>query len=314
MTVNPAEAQNPRNLPVLDGSWERAGRSSTAAAFLGFLIVGVVYFHAQAIIGGILFFINAAGSHTSLHEKTFIEQLTRMTMAMKEPMRIAVFISQVIFMLLPTLWIVKRWHSTNAASYLRFNRIPVFEILLAAAITICVLPLNEYIGEFFAERLKIPDFLSRINEQLFTSYSSDELIWLIIVVCITPAICEEILFRGYVQRTLERRLGMKSIFITGVIFGLYHMRPINLLSLVLLGVLFGFFFYRSRSIFPGMAAHFTNNLLAVLALYKMPDDHPALEVFRYQPTFFGVIAALCIAGILLTVFYFYTKRDMVGEW
>jgi membrane protease YdiL (CAAX protease family) len=310
--VNTGETQNPQELPVLNGSWERAGRSPAAAAFLGFLIVGVVYFHAQAILGGILFFIDAAGNHAARHGKTFIEQLTQMTIAMKGPMRIAVFVSQFLFMLLPTLWIVKRWHSTNAASYLRFNRIPVFEIFLAAAITICVLPLNEYIGGFFTEQLKIPDFLSRVNEQLFTSYSSEELIWLLVVVCLTPAICEEILFRGYVQRTLERTLGMKSIFITGVIFGLYHMRPINLPSLVLLGVLFGFFFYRSRSIFPGMAAHFVNNLAAVLTLYKTPDDRPALDIFTYQTTFMGVIAALCIAGILLTIFYFYTKRDMVG--
>jgi hypothetical protein len=309
VTVNPAETQNPREPLALDGSWERAGRSSAAAAFLGFLIVGVVYFHAQAIIGVIFFLIDTAGHHVSLHGKTFIEQLTRMTLAMKGPMRIAVFVSQFLCMLLPTLWIVKHWHSTNVASYLRLNRFSVPEIILASSVTICVLPFNDYIGDFFIERLKIPDFLSRINEQLFTSYSSEELIWLLVVVCLTPAICEEILFRGYVQRTLERTLGMKSIFITGVIFGLYHMRPINLLSLVILGVLFGFFFYRSRSIFPGMAAHFVNNLFAVLALYRTPDDRPALEILTYQPTAAGVIAALCIAGILLTVYYFYTKKN-----
>ncbi len=296
-------------MPALNGSWEQKHRSSTAAAFLGLLIVGVLYFHAQALLSGILLMVDAVRNHTSVHGKTFVEQLTHMAMVMKGPMRIAVVVSQFGCMLLPTLWIVKRWHSTNVAAYIRFKRIPLFEVVLAVAVTLCVLPLNEAIGEFFIERLHIPDFLSRINAQVFTSYSREELLWLIFVVCLSPALCEEILFRGYVQRTLERALGVKSIFIAGIIFGLFHMQPINLLSLSLLGILFGFFFYRSKSIFPGMAAHCTNNLCAVLSLYRTPDDRTALEMFTYRPTWLGVLVAVGIAGVLLMAYYFATQEN-----
>jgi uncharacterized protein len=297
-------------LGELDGSWEQARRNPTAAAFLGLLMVGVIYYNVQAILGGILVIVDVVRTHSSFHGKTFVEQLKHMAMVMKAPMRIAVFITQFLCMLIPTLWIVKRWHSTNVTSYLRLKRVSIIEIMLAVVITLCVFPLNEYIGEFFIERLHVPDFLSRINAQIFTSYSREELLWLVVVVCVTPAICEEVLFRGYVQRTLERKLGIKSIFITGVIFGLYHMQPINLISLSLLGILFGFFFYRSQSVFPGMAAHFTNNLLAVLALYKTPDDRSALDVYTYLPTLLGVLVALCVAGMLLMAYYFTTQRNL----
>jgi membrane protease YdiL (CAAX protease family) len=307
--VKAVESHDLSVLTELDGSWERAQRNPTAAAFLGLLIVGVIYFNAQAILGGILLIVDTVRTHSSFHGKTFIEQLKHMAMAMKAPMRITVFVSQFLCMLLPTWWIVKRWHSTNVVSYLRFKKISIVEIVLAIAVTACVVPVNKYIGEFFMERLHVPDFLSRINAQVFTSYSYEELLWVLVVVCVTPAICEELLFRGYVQRTLERKLGIKSIFITGIIFGLYHMQPINLLSLSLLGILFGFFFYRSQSVFPSMAAHFTNNLFAVLSLYKTPDDRAALEVYTYQPTFLGVIVALCVAGILLMAYYFSTQKN-----
>jgi hypothetical protein len=58
-----------------------------------------------------------------------------------------------------------------------------------------------------------------------------------------------------------------------------------------------------------MAAHFTNNLLAVLSLYKTPDDRTVWEVYTYQPTFLGVIVALCVAGILLMAYYFSTQKN-----
>jgi len=311
--VQVEEEQHLPAMPVLNGSWERKHRSSTAAAFIGLLIIGVLYFHAQAIFSGILLMADAVQNHATMHGKTFVEQLTHMAMAMKGPMRIAVCGSQFICMLLPVLWIVKHWHSSHVAAYIRFRRIPVFEIILAVAVTLCVFPLNEAIGEFFVERLHIPDFLSRINAQTFTSYTRNELCWLLFVVCLTPALCEEIFFRGYFQRTLERALGVKSIFVAGVMFGLFHMQPINLLSLSLLGILFGFFFYRSKSLFPGMAAHCTNNLCAVLSLYKTPDDRTALELFTYRPTWLGVLVAMGIAGVLLTAYYLTTRQMPEGN-
>ncbi len=101
-----------------------------------------------------------------------------------------------------------------------------------------------------------------------------EFAWLIVVVCITPALCEELFFRGYIQRTFERTMDWRSVILVGVIFGLFHFNPLGLLTLAVLGMLLGYFFYRSRNILPSMAAHFTNNFIAISFLHRTSDGAP----------------------------------------
>lgn len=80
----------------------------------------------------------------------------------------------------------------------------------------------------------------------------------------SAGICEEVLFRGVIQRSFERLGAFWAILITGFLFGLFHMDFQKLLGTFLLGVLIGFIVYRTNSLFAGMFAHFTNNALAVL--------------------------------------------------
>ncbi len=300
--------------PIFDGSWERAHRNITTAAFLGLIITGVVYFYAQTIITGILFFLNVSGTQEILKAKTFFERISYTMTVLKNPLRYSLIASQFLFMLVPIVWIIKRWHTIHVLSYARIARISPLELVVAVAATVCFVPVSGAISEFFIRKLNIPDFLAQLNAQIFTSYSSQELLFLIVAVCITPAVCEEMLFRGYVQRTLERTLGMKSVFITGVIFGLYHMQPLNLMSLSFLGILIGYFYYRSKSLVPCIFAHFTNNLLAVLSLYKTKHEQTVFRVFDFEITFLGCIGALLFTSALIFLYHEITKKNFVEQF
>lgn len=85
----------------------------------------------------------------------------------------------------------------------------------------------------------------------------------ILVIGISAGICEEVLFRGVIQRGFERLGAVKSILITAFLFGLLHLDFQRLFGTFLLGALIGFLVYRSNSIISGMFAHFINNSLAV---------------------------------------------------
>jgi CAAX protease family protein len=286
--------------PELEGTWEKSGRSPTSAAILGFISIGIIYAYAQGIIG----FVAMAFQHSDAGSaKTVLDLLTAKAIATKNPIRYSVIISEFLFMLVPTIWLIRRWHTHNFLRYIRFNGTPVKEILLAVAASAFFFPASSFISDFFLRELNFPDFLMRINSELFTSYTPGELWWVIAVVCLTPAICEETLFRGYFQRTIERTMGRKSIFVAGILFGFYHMRPLNLVSLSILGILIGFFFYRSKSIIPGMAAHFTNNFIAVLSVYRLPDGNPRIPFLSIDLPFLVVV--LATAASLLAVYYFY---------
>jgi membrane protease YdiL (CAAX protease family) len=63
----------------------------------------------------------------------------------------------------------------------------------------------------------------------------------IVIFIIAP--CEEILFRGFVQRGLESSLGgVGSIFASSIIFGIFHLNPWQFLPAFTLDLILGYVF------------------------------------------------------------------------
>jgi membrane protease YdiL (CAAX protease family) len=88
---------------------------------------------------------------------------------------------------------------------------------------------------------------------------------------VMPAICEEVLFRGAVQRALSTRLfAPAAIVLSSLLFAGYHMSPIQLVPTFTLGLALGALAWRADSIAPAMLAHFLNNTLAVLVSRRQP--------------------------------------------
>jgi uncharacterized protein len=81
----------------------------------------------------------------------------------------------------------------------------------------------------------------------------------------TPGICEEILFRGYVQ---SRFVG---ILVTSLLFAAFHMDLVHSTAVFALGVWLGWVSWQSGSIFPAMLAHFVNNVTSVFAVALGPE-------------------------------------------
>lgn len=292
---------------IMDGSWERNGKNPVTAALFGLTVIGVTYYYAQAIMTFVGTIIAMGSSKIDTTGMSFIDRMSAMVAESKQPLRISLIVSQVLFMLLPTIWLVKRWHSTEIRKYLRITPAPVIEVVLAVMITLLFLPASHYISNFFVTQLNMPDFLIAINEQLFSSYSVPEFLVLTLVVCITPAVCEEIFFRGFVQGTMERRIGTKSIIIIGIVFGAFHVQPISLIPLSLLGILFGYFYQRSRSMLPNAAAHFTNNLAATIIMAKTADGTSIVHPFIQDPGLVGVSVTLPLMFLLLRYYHFKTE-------
>ena len=119
--------------------------------------------------------------------------------------------------------------------------------------------------------------------------------WLIplaLVIGATPGVCEEILFRGYIQtRVTKRWNGAIGILIASVLFAAFHMDLVHSLSVFPLGVWLGWICYQSGSVFPAMLAHFYNNAISVFAAALaagMDPEKPTVAV--------GAISMLILVG------------------
>jgi membrane protease YdiL (CAAX protease family) len=287
----------------LDGSWERAHRSPQAAAILAMLGIGVLYFNGQSILISLTMVFSNVFGKLAHPPAGFFERLAYYAAAIKNPLRLSIVISQYTLILFPVLWLVRRWHASDYRGYIRLKSGSVLEVALAIAGTAFFFPVNLSVTSFLERAIHAPDILIKINQTLFTASSPGELFWLIFVIALTPAVCEEVLFRGYVQRTLERTIGWKSVLVAGVIFGLFHMQPLGLLSLSLMGILFGYFYYRTRSLGPSMAAHCTNNFLAVLILYVQSSGRDLHSGGHQDFPPFIVIISLVVEALILFVFH-----------
>ena len=81
---------------------------------------------------------------------------------------------------------------------------------------------------------------------------------------IAPAICEELLFRGLLQRGLVRRYGgTAAVSIGALAFGAVHLEWIQGAAATLLGLYLGAVALRAGSIRPAIFCHCCNNLTAL---------------------------------------------------
>jgi len=122
--------------------------------------------------------------------------------------------------------------------------------------------------EFLTTLKEIFDTLEASTEKLVTADSIPEFIMIVIVIAVTPAICEEFLFRGLVFKNFEKIISPgKAIFFTGFLFALFHFHPFNLIPLTVLGIYLTLIVYHSGSIYTAIAVHFINNFISALAVY-----------------------------------------------
>jgi sodium transport system permease protein len=108
------------------------------------------------------------------------------------------------------------------------------------------------------------EVLDQLRKALAPAEGQRTLIGNLLLVAATPAICEEVLFRGVVLRGLATRLAPSAaVVITGVLFGMFHLDVYRLLPTVTLGVLLSWVALESGSLVTSMVAHFLNNAVLV---------------------------------------------------
>ena len=77
---------------------------------------------------------------------------------------------------------------------------------------------------------------------------------------------EEVLFRGAIQGLLMRYFGRPwlAIILSALVFGIFHMNPVQIVYATLLGIVLGWIYYRTGSLLSVIVGHVLNNSLAVV--------------------------------------------------
>jgi uncharacterized protein len=90
----------------------------------------------------------------------------------------------------------------------------------------------------------------------------------VLIVGVMAPVFEEIFWRGLLQGSLLKR-GLPPVLAIGiasVLFAATHFQLLQLPGLTIAGAVFGTLAYRAGRLGPAMAAHFTFNMVTVIAL------------------------------------------------
>ncbi len=245
---------------TLDGIWERNQRNPLVGALVLVLGIGTFYFLAQSLLLNAYVLVDSGRAGGFRGHGDLYTRVKSAYQQYQVAILVVLPLTEFGILLLVPLIVVRRWHTRQIVRYFRFDRFPPIGVLLSVLGVLFLLPESELLARFIYSFFPGLEKLAGATGSIVEARSTPVLILILFSVALTPAICEETLFRGYLQRTLERKIKVPWHFlISGLLFALFHQQIVALPSLILVGVYLGFIYNSFQSIYPGMFAHFAYN-------------------------------------------------------
>lgn len=175
---------------------------------------------------------------------------------------VGLLVSEVALLLVPALLFLKG-RGYDFGESLSLGRPKARDLLAAVLIIAGGTPLVWFLSWAQSFFLPMPtEFLEGMSDFL-TAESLPRVLWLLALVALTPAICEEVMFRGVLLGGTRRHLPpLQVILLNGFVFGAFHVPTATVfrfLPTAVLGMLLAWVVLRTRSIWTGMLMHFLNN-------------------------------------------------------
>lgn len=195
-------------------------------------------------------------------------------------LRINTVIQDVTVFILPALAtaVMVSWRPADMLGLRR--GFTVFQLLCAVAVMVCSMPVMNLLIEWNAS-LSLPSWASGLEawmkateenaqaaiKMIMEGPGAGVTIVAVLIVGVLAGLSEELFFRGALQRILgSGRLNVHAaIWITAVIFSLFHMQFYGFFPRVLLGAFFGYLLWWSGSIWLPVLMHALNNSIYVIA-------------------------------------------------
>ena len=108
-----------------------------------------------------------------------------------------------------------------------------------------------------------PSLAEALKKLLMLDDKDPSLALAIFLVAVSPAICEEMLFRGFILSGLRSLGQWPALFISALLFAVAHGSIYRMMPTFFLGLLLGYAVWRSGSLVPGILIHGFNNGIAV---------------------------------------------------
>lgn len=299
---------------------EHEFKSSTPHPALMVFLTLVTAFAGFALLGPLIGFMVAL----PFYEGGLVELTEAISDPLSSPeLKVPIFIMQGFATLiglivgpLLLLMVMRR----PVAELFQYEKSGTLPIILTIVIVIVFTGFNSIFIEWNAD-LDLPDFLqgferlakereeyARTITTFLTQFdSTGQFVLAFVVIAILPAIGEELVFRGLIQRELIRgNVNVHvAIWFAAFLFSAIHMQFYGLVPRMLLGALFGYLYYWSGNLTLAMLAHFVNNGFAIVGMYLYQQGTLDVDMESTEALAWPYIIS---SALLTTLLLYYFKK------
>ncbi|HEX2934123.1 MAG TPA: type II CAAX endopeptidase family protein [Bacteroidales bacterium] len=202
----------------------------------------------------------------------------------------------------------------------RIDRFVVIGLTMLAAV-----PFINFMA-YWNEHIRLPEFLSGLETYFVKSeqaakeqtlaflkfQSTSDLVFNIFMVALLPALAEELMFRGILQRifTGMTKNAHWGILISSFLFSVIHFQFYGLFPRWILGVMFGYTLLWSGSLWVPIMAHFMNNAIAVMGYYLTSAQNSGKDLTEVGSTPEMLPVAMISLLLILSGMHFLYKRKI----
>ncbi|MFA6944881.1 MAG: CPBP family intramembrane glutamic endopeptidase [Pedobacter sp.] len=289
---------------------------SSLILLLLLVFAGAVIFTAIAFVIGFSFYGMEAISNMSSGDPRNIDLL-----------KLVQIISSIGMFVIPA-FVYAKLQNKDWLAYLKLVPVSTYFVLLTIVIMFCASPALDYTMQL-NKGMKLPGFLKdleswmlqqelkmeEMTKQLIIMKSIPALLVNLIMLAIIPAIGEELIFRGGLQRIFGRWTGNYhvAVWLTAIIFSSIHFQFYGFLPRMLLGAIFGYLLVWSGSLWLPIIGHFLNNALAVITAYWYQTQGMSLDkLFEPEPSSIPLVTVSLVL-FCVSFWYFYKSAQKLKE-
>jgi uncharacterized protein len=171
-------------------------------------------------------------------------------------------IGGILFFIIPTLYIRYKNYDFYTLFRLRPVSGEIVQHSLLIGFTIGIV--GDELDRIVQMVIPMPEFMNELIK-VMVAHSIFDWVILILGTVIIASIAEELLFRGFLQVTLENKGDVtRAVILSSLSWTLIHANPFWAVQIFVMGVIIGFLAWRTDSVIPGIIAHGFNNFLSLL--------------------------------------------------
>lgn len=253
---------------------------------------------------GIAFILLAIAVLLMGHQGTGMEKLDWSRPDVVSNMKLIQALSSILLFLLPAIAFALLTYYGRPLYFLGLRPAPLKQMYVLAIVGIIVaFPFVFWLGEL-NHQIPLPKWMGNMEndatkqmQAFLKAENITDVILNVFIIAFLPAFCEELCFRGALQRIIIHitKNAWIGIIVTSILFSALHLQFQGFLPRMFLGVILGAIYWYSGSLWPSILAHFVNNAVQVVAVSYAPEyieKNPPISIYV------ALVSGLLLWGIL----------------